>query len=49
MKTDKILMLISPIVFLPMFVICIGLGMNSMIVTMGLVTYTVTLLIAISK
>ena len=49
MKTaHKLLILASPVVFLPMIVIAMGLGMNDGLVLFGLVTYTATLIKALS-
>ena len=49
MKTShKLLILASPVVFLPMIVIAMGLGMNDGLVLFGLVTYTATLIKALS-
>ena len=49
MKTShKLLILVSPVIFLPMIVIAMGLGMNDGLVLFGLVTYTATLIKALS-
>ena len=49
MKTaHKLMILASPVIFLPMIVIAMGLGMPSGLVLFGLVTYTAVLIKALS-
>ena len=49
MKTaHKLMILASPVIFLPMIVIAMGLGMPSGLVLFGLVTYIAVLIKALS-
>ena len=49
MKTaHKLLILASPVIFLPMFAIAMALGMNDGLVLFTLITYTITLIKTLS-
>ena len=45
---SKLMILASPVIFLPMIVIAMGLGMPSGLVLFGLVTYIAVLIKALS-
>ena len=45
---SKLMILASPVIFLPMIVLAMGLGMPSGLVLFGLVTYTAVLIKALS-
>tara|TARA_R100001594_G_C4029285_1_gene260923 strand:- start:137 stop:283 length:147 start_codon:yes stop_codon:yes gene_type:complete len=46
---NKLLILISPVIFLPIAVLSIGLGMNSLLTIIILIAYTILLIKEISK
>ena len=46
---NTLLLMISPVIFLPLFVIAIAMGMNDLIVTGGMVTYITILFNNLSK
>ena len=46
---NKILLMISPVVFLPLFVIAIVMGMNDGLLMVGMIAYIVILIKNISK
>ena len=45
---NKLLILASPVVFLPLIVLAMGMGMNDGLVLFGLVTYIAVLIKALS-
>ena len=49
METNRILILLSPIVMLPMAVLAIGLGMSSILTVFILAIYTIILIKALAQ